>query len=284
MTLRRAASTLLAALLAGPLLLAGCSGTMSSLSGTDDVASDVREIKQRLLEIQRQTTMTRVQLEELRKRVEALEAATGTQPPPAARRRPPETSGSAARPTPSSSVAEPDLPPVDDLRDGQVEETDLAALEDPPDGPAPARPMPAEPEPEPATPDAGTVPVSADGQALYDRGYTLYHQGRYLDAEATFRRFLQGHGDTDLADNAQYWIGEARFARGDTSGSLAAFREVVSRYPRGNKVADALLKAGQCLERLGDVESARASYREVVERFPGSAARAVAEERLAALP
>lgn len=284
MTLRRPASALAAALLAGPLLLAGCSGTMSSLSGTDDVASDVREIKQRLLEIQRQTTMTRVQLEELRKRVEALEAATGTQPPPAARRRPPATPGSAAaRPTPSTA-AEPDLPPVDDPGEAQVEETDLAALEDPPDRPAPARPMTAEPEPEPGAPDAGTAPVSADGQALYDRGYTLYHQGRYLDAEATFQRFLQGHGDTDLADNAQYWIGEARFARGDTSGSLAAFREVVSRYPRGNKVADALLKAGQCLERLGDAESARASYREVVERFPGSAARAVAEERLAALP
>ena len=129
-----------------------------------------------------------------------------------------------------------------------------------------------------------TAPISSAAQAIYDRGYTLYHQGRYLDAEASFQRFLQEYSDTDLADNAQYWIGEARYARGDVPGSLAAFREVVARYPDGNKVPDALLKAGQSLERLGDSESARRSYREVLDSFPNSAAAAQAQQRLSALP
>jgi tol-pal system protein YbgF len=126
--------------------------------------------------------------------------------------------------------------------------------------------------------------VTPAAQALYDRGYTLFHQGKYLDAEATFQQFLHSHPATDLTDNAQFWIGEARYARDDLRGALAAFRETVERYPAGNKVADALLKAGQCLEGLGDLEGARASYREVIERFPGSAAAAVGEERLEAMP
>jgi len=67
-------------------------------------------------------------------------------------------------------------------------------------------------------------------------------------------------------------------------GALAAFRETVQRYPEGNKVSDALLKAGQALEGLGDVEGARVTYREVARRFPGTTAAAAADERRAQLP
>jgi tol-pal system protein YbgF len=129
-----------------------------------------------------------------------------------------------------------------------------------------------------------TAPVDEAAQAIYDRGYTLYHQGRYVDAEAGFRRFLQGYPDTSLSDNAQYWIGESRFARNDFEGALAAFREVAERYPSGNKVADSLLKAADCLRQLDDPGSARATYDEVIRRFPGSAAAAMAEERRGQLP
>lgn len=54
-------------------------------------------------------------------------------------------------------------------------------------------------------------------------------------------------------------------------------------YPEGNKVPDALLKAGRCLERLGDRQAATATYEEIVRRFGASAAAAAARERLAEL-
>ena len=72
-----------------------------------------------------------------------------------------------------------------------------------------------------------------------------------MDAEASFQRFLQANPKSELADNAQYWIGECRYSRNDLKGALAAFREVVERFPKGNKVPDAMLKAGQCLEGMG---------------------------------
>jgi tol-pal system protein YbgF len=155
--------------------------------------------------------------------------------------------------------------------------------------PAPA-PQPAAPSAAPATPPqtAAGEPVpeilTPANQVLYDRGYTLYHQGHYVDAEASFQRFLQANPGSELADNAQYWIGECRYARNDVRGALAAFREVAERFPKGNKVPDAMLKAGQSLEAMGDIEGARVTYREVGRRFPGSAAAAVAEERRGKLP
>jgi tol-pal system protein YbgF len=150
----------------------------------------------------------------------------------------------------------------------------------------PLRPNPTltAPPASPAPPAGGPETSGPATQALYDRGYTLFHQGRYVDAEASFQRFLQANPGNELADNAQYWIGECRYSRGDLRGALSAFRETVARYPDGNKVPDALLKAGQSLEGMGDVEGARVTYKEVIRRFAGSAAATVAEERQAKLP
>lgn len=151
--------------------------------------------------------------------------------------------------------------------------------------PSPVAPPAPAPGPAPAQGDvpAGDTAVPAS-QALYDRGYTLFYQGHFVDAETSFQRFLQANPKGDLADNAQYWIGECRYSRNDVKGALAAFRQVVEKYPKGNKVADAMLKEGQCLEAMGDVEGARVTYREVIRRFSGSAAATAAEERRAKLP
>jgi TolA-binding protein len=81
-----------------------------------------------------------------------------------------------------------------------------------------------------------------------------------------------------------YWIGESRYSRADYRGALAAFREAAERYPKGNKVPDALLKAGAALEKLGDHAGARQSYRDIQRRFPDSATALVAAERIARLP
>ncbi|MEJ2085666.1 MAG: tetratricopeptide repeat protein [Acidobacteriota bacterium] len=88
---------------------------------------------------------------------------------------------------------------------------------------------------------------------------------------------------TELSDNAQFWIGESRYARGDIRGALAAFRETLQRYPDGNTVPDAMIKEGDCLASLGDRDGARSRYEEVIRRFGSSAAAIMAEERLAAL-
>ena len=59
------------------------------------------------------------------------------------------------------------------------------------------------------------------------------------------------------------------------------FVATVDDYPNGNKVADALFKAGKCLEALGQSQQARQTFQEVLDRFPQSAAAAGARERLA---
>ena len=125
------------------------------------------------------------------------------------------------------------------------------------------------------------APISDAARRLYDESYTLFHEKRYLESEEGFGRFLDLYPNVDLADNAQFWIGECRYARGEYDEALEAFMATVGRYPDGNKVADALYKAGRCLEALDDRERAAATYEEVGRRFPSSAAATAARERLA---
>jgi tol-pal system protein YbgF len=126
---------------------------------------------------------------------------------------------------------------------------------------------------------AAETQITPAAQALYDQGYSLYHQGSYVDAEETFQRFLAAYAATDLADNAQFWIGQCRLGRNELQSALAAFRQTVREHPQGNKAPDALLAAGQVLERLNDTPGARATYLEVERQFPGTTASAEAAKR-----
>ncbi len=308
-----------AGLLVGGLALAGVSCSSSAWVHPRPVqeptSSEVAELQARVLDLQRQAAVTQVELERLRQEVARLEARSGVAPGTGSLA-PASSGGSAgAASAPSASGHAEGNFEVEDLTDearharatpgtppGTASRTAAAPApppgppraveESPAPGPRPQAPRqstatvtPAEPEPE-ATPAQGAAGngISSVAQSLYDRGYTLYHQGRFLDAEASFQRFIQAYPDTELTDNAQYWIGECRFSRGDTKGALAAFQETARRYPEGNKVPDALLKAGESMAKLGDVEGARKAYQDVKKRFPGTTAAAVADDRLAALP
>ena len=231
----------------------GCSPAL--LSPVEREEPEVEEMKERILELEREARVSEVERERLRKQVAELEARLAEDAGPrASEPRLEDGAGAADR-----AAIEP------------IESADI-----PPPGRAPAGSA--------TPPGASGAPLSAAAQELYDRGYTLYHQGLYLDAESAFQRFLSAHPASDLSDNAHYWIGEARFARADFQGALAAFRETVQRFPDGNKVPDALLRQADTLVRLGDVEAARATYDEVIRRFPTSAAAPSAEERRAELP
>jgi tol-pal system protein YbgF len=265
--------------------LGGCASLEKIRPGARSAETEARidELQAELREARRRATMAEVELARARRELAGLQARSAV---PLDAGTPGRDSSSGADEAETATEIPPPIPTT-----VSIEERDLPTVS----GPGEADRMEAEgsssgaasPAAEGGT--AAEIPVSqgrvsAAGQAAYDRGYTLFHQGRYVDAESAFQQFLAAHGTTDLADNAQFWIGEARFARGDLRGALTAFRETVSRYPGGNKVPDAALKTADCLRDLGDLEGARKAYEEVIRKYPATAASAVAEERLLALP
>jgi tol-pal system protein YbgF len=131
----------------------------------------------------------------------------------------------------------------------------------------------------PTQPAARGVPSAAE-QQQYDAAFALMKQGLYQQAAARFREFVARNPKSPLADNAQYWIGEAAYVTRDFRTALAEFNKVVTNYPQSPKVADALLKIGYTHYELAAYERARQVLNEVITRYPNTAVAKSAELRL----
>jgi tol-pal system protein YbgF len=158
----------------------------------------------------------------------------------------------------------------------------LQSLETSPRGaaaPPPAfAPAPAFGASEPSAPVVAR-PTGSD-QQNYDAAMTLVEGRKYEEAGRAFTSFLADFPTSPLADNAQYWLAETYYVRGQYDDGLDAFRKIIDSYPQSDKVPDALLKVGFCQAELGDTSAARSSLQEVMRQFPGTTAARLASQRL----
>lgn len=133
---------------------------------------------------------------------------------------------------------------------------------------------------------AATPGFAAPGQMqdtsrrLYDRVMEEYKHRDYEAALAGFRLFIELHGHSLLAANAQYWIGECQYRLGRYKDALTTFYNVISYYPLSSKLAASSLKIAQAYGKLGDRDKARTMYQRVVEQYPDSVEASVARRSL----
>src|SRR5262249_52361523 len=73
---------------------------------------------------------------------------------------------------------------------------------------------------------------------------------------------------SELADNAQYWIGEIFYAQKKLPEAAAEFEKVAIVNARGDKTASALYKRGLILLEIQKKDEAIAQFQMVVKDFP----------------
>lgn len=132
---------------------------------------------------------------------------------------------------------------------------------------------------------ASAAPQTAQdtSRRLYDRVMEEFRGRDYEAALAGFRFFLELHGSSSLAANAQYWIGECQYRMGRYKDALTSFYNVVSYYPLSPKLPGATLKIGQSYTKLGDHEKARLMYERVIEQYPSSPEAELARKAIDAI-
>jgi tol-pal system protein YbgF len=128
-------------------------------------------------------------------------------------------------------------------------------------------------------PQGVQVPAS-DPETLYQEAYAHYRSGTYDLAIFAFQRYLDAYPDTELADNAMYWLGESYFAQGRFPQAIVAFDDVLARYPRSEKVASAMLKRGYSHLQLGQRDQGLHDLRALLETHPSSEEAAIARQQL----
>lgn len=133
-----------------------------------------------------------------------------------------------------------------------------------------------------ATPAAGGLPIpQGDDRANYQAAFDLLKDAKYPEAINAFKQYLTTFPTSGLADNAQYWLGEAHYVTKQFPDALRDFRTVLEKYPDSRKVPDALLKIGYCNYELKNWGEARSALNQVVQRFGDTTAARLASQRLA---
>lgn len=123
------------------------------------------------------------------------------------------------------------------------------------------------------------TPASNEGQ-IYDQASQDLTQGRYAMAVQGFRDYLRRSPTSELADNAQYGIGECFFAQAVFDSAEVEYARVESQFPTGDKVPSALYKLALSRDRLGRTAAARKTLEDLVKRFPNAGETQLARERL----
>ena len=134
----------------------------------------------------------------------------------------------------------------------------------------------------PATDAPPLVPASAPARApgggmagiasdtLYQNALRDFTTGKYDLSRQEFSDYVKNYGSTDLASNAQFYLGEISYSQGDYKDAVAQYNVVLNNYPQSYKLAASLLKKGMAELELGMKATGARDLKEVVRRFPGT--------------
>ncbi len=130
----------------------------------------------------------------------------------------------------------------------------------------------------PTSDSSGAAAVTP--RALYDAAYQDLTRGNLGLAIMGFQEVIAKFPSSELADNAQYWIGECYYAQKDYKRAREEFQKTVDAYPQGDKVPAALYKSALCQIETGDRKAARSTLEKLVEKYPHSEEARLAKAKL----
>jgi tol-pal system protein YbgF len=122
--------------------------------------------------------------------------------------------------------------------------------------------------------------TSAEAKHLYQAALGDYQRGKFDLAVQGFRTYLEQAPRGDVADTAQYYLGESLYSVKDYRGAIAEFERLVRDFPQSPQVPSALLKTGYAYYEIKDGVQGRRALRTLVEKYPTSREAKLAEERL----
>jgi tol-pal system protein YbgF len=145
--------------------------------------------------------------------------------------------------------------------------------------------VPSDPNAPPVDPGVASAPpasstIGLSPTRMYETAMADYASGQWSLAITGFDQFLKAFPKSELADDAQYFIGETYYASGKYPEAIAALNQVIQGYPQSNQTAQAYFRRGSAQERMKDLEAARSSWEFVIGKYPESDAARLAKQNL----
>ncbi len=117
---------------------------------------------------------------------------------------------------------------------------------------------------------SGSTDTPASVQTAYDEAFGQYQQGGYSVAADGFFEVAMGSPDSDVADDALYYLALCHQSLGETHRAIEELTAVYYKYPMSDKAASALARAAA----IYSVNSASAEMHRletiILESYPNS--------------
>lgn len=148
----------------------------------------------------------------------------------------------------------------------------MQIMQSPPPAPGVGAPGSSSPENPGGTAVPGQTQTGPPQGMSLDKTYTDARRdlqtGNVDLATQEFQEILQYYPQSELAANAQFYIGQIAYNKGDYKGAEQAFDAVLERYPQNPKTADAHLMKAMSLQKSGQRTRAVQEYRALIQQFP----------------
>jgi tol-pal system protein YbgF len=128
---------------------------------------------------------------------------------------------------------------------------------------------------------AGSAADTAAEARIFDHALDLFKGGKYKEAVTAFTAFVAEYPQSELAPNAQFWLGNAWYAQNKCKETIDAQAQVPVRWPNSARAPDALLAIANCQRDWGNSAVSRRTLTELVDKYPDSQAATQARQRLA---
>ena len=135
----------------------------------------------------------------------------------------------------------------------------------------------------PSQPPSPPTAAQSPEAGLYESSLKDYQAGKYEEAADGFQDFLKKYPKSNLADNAQFWVGECYMALRQYEQAILAYQQVIKNYPKGNKIPNAMLRQALAFHEIKDDISAKLLLKKVVKNYPNTSEAKIAEAKLKSL-
>lgn len=102
----------------------------------------------------------------------------------------------------------------------------------------------------------------------YDRAYNLLVKTKYAEAEKALRDFIEEYPESSYVGNANYWLGETFYVRGQYEVAAGIFSDGLTKYETSPKAPDNLLKLGLSMAQLNKKAEACGFLTLLPEKYP----------------
>lgn len=143
--------------------------------------------------------------------------------------------------------------------------------------------VPTPSQPDSVNSEARAVPADADhSMQIYQSAFLDLTRGNYSLALSGFKYYLENFPSSDLADDAQFWLGEILYAQQDYTRAIEEFKKTIVNFPKSDRIPATLLKIGYSYTNIGNSQTSKQYYQILIDRFPTTEEARLARSRLAA--